>query len=301
MLRKPAHLLMPQLIPAQAGMSTQRAAGIALGGAIARCYTAPMFVFSKIVGILLDPGWWLLGALVLALLLGGSRTRGAARGWVTVALLIVAVAGLTPAGAWLLRPLEERFPVQPAPAAVDGIVVLGGMIEPLVTEARGQPALNAAAERLTEFARLAHENPDIKLIFSGGSGTVFSQNLKEAPVVERLLEGIGLPVERILFEADSRNTYENAVRSLRLGRPAPGERWLLLTSAMHMPRAVGCFREAGFPVEAHPVDFRTLPGSSEWIPGVATGFANISAALHEWVGLAAYYLMGRTNALFPAP
>jgi uncharacterized SAM-binding protein YcdF (DUF218 family) len=260
-----------------------------------------MFVFSKIVGILLDPGWWLLGALVLALLAGRSRIRGAARLWASVALLVVAIAGLTPAGAWLLQPLEERFDVAPVSARVDGIIMLGGMIEPLVTEARGQPSLNAAAERLTEFVRLARLYPDAKLVFSGGSGAVFNQHLKESPVVRRLLEGLGLPVERVMFDAESRNTYENAVRSLQLGQPSPGERWLLLTSAMHMPRSVGCFRRVGFPVEAHPVDYRTLPDDSVWIPGVAEGFANLSAALHEWAGLGAYYLLDRTSALFPAP
>ena len=68
-----------------------------------------------------------------------------------------------------------------------------------------------------------------------------------------------------------------------------------------MPRAVGCFRAAGFPVKAYPVDHRTSPGGHHWLPGLAAGLAGIRAAAHEFAGLAAYWLLGRTESLFPAP
>ena len=81
-----------------------------------------------------------------------------------------------------------------------------------------------------------------------------------------------------------------------------GERWLLVTSAQHMPRAVGCFRRVGFPVEAYPVDWHTFP---RWQPRFSlqfgAGLALTDAVVHEWEGLLAYWLTGRTSALFPAP
>jgi uncharacterized SAM-binding protein YcdF (DUF218 family) len=106
----------------------------------------------------------------------------------------------------------------------------------------------------------------------------------------------------VIFEDRSRNTYENAVLSKALAGPAEGERWLLVTSAAHMPRSVGVFRQAGWPVIAYPVDFRT---SDEigflQMPDAAQRWAELDQAIKSWVGLVAYWLTGRTSALFPAP
>ncbi len=260
-----------------------------------------MFTLSKIVGVLIDPSWWLTGGLLLGALLWLAGRARAARWPFGLALLIAAVAGLTPVGSHLAAVLEERFPAAPAPAQVDGIVMLGGLVNPELSAARGTPALNGAAERLTVFVELARRYPDAKLVFSGGSGSLRRPELKEAPLVRRLVASLGLDPARILFDDQSRNTHENALESLRLARPGAGETWLLVTSALHMPRAVGCFRAAGFPVTAYPVDHRTLPGGHHWLPGLAAGLAGIKAATHELMGLLAYRLLGRTNSLFPAP
>lgn len=86
-------------------------------------------------------------------------------------------------------------------------------------------------------------------------------------------------------------------------RPQPGQRWLLVTSAFHMPRTVGIFRAAGFDVEAYPVDFRTT-GPEDAGRGffhVSEGLRRTDVAVREWIGLLAYYVTGRSSALFPAP
>ncbi len=86
-----------------------------------------------------------------------------------------------------------------------------------------------------------------------------------------------------------------------MAAPKPGERWLLVTSAYHMPRAVGAFRKVGFEVEAYPVDYRTH--GNLWIPfdDAASGLRRTDTATREWVGLLVYWLTGKSSALFPRP
>jgi uncharacterized SAM-binding protein YcdF (DUF218 family) len=118
-----------------------------------------------------------------------------------------------------------------------------------------------------------------------------------------VLESLGIPRARITLEDRSRNTVENAVLSKAIAQPKPGERWLLVTSAHHLPRAVGVFRKAGFPVEAYPVDWRTR-GVDDVLRPFATvgdGLRRSDTAVREWVGLAVYWLTGRSSELFPGP
>jgi DUF218 domain len=105
------------------------------------------------------------------------------------------------------------------------------------------------------------------------------------------------------LEDRSRDTDENARQSKAIAQPRPGERWLLVTSAYHMPRAVGAFRRAGFAVEAYPVDWRTR-GQQDFIQpfsSVSDGLKRLDTAAHEWVGLLVYWLTDRSSALFPGP
>ena len=94
-------------------------------------------------------------------------------------------------------------------------------------------------------------------VFSGGSPALFVSEAPEAEFAARLLRDFGIDPERIQIEEQSRNTVENAVFSRLIAQPKPGERWLLVTSAYHMPRSIGAFRKAGFAVEPYPVDWRT--------------------------------------------
>ncbi len=125
----------------------------------------------------------------------------------------------------------------------------------------------------------------------------------EAPIAVKELEALGVPHDRITAEEQSRNTVENAVFSRLVAQPKPGERWLLVTSAFHMPRAIAAFRAAGFTVEAYPVDWRTRGPIDATRPFAALtdGLAMTDVAVHEWIGLLVYRLTGRTTELFPAP
>lgn len=210
----------------------------------------------------------------------------------------------TPVSQWMLLPLEDRFArPDPAPARVDGVIVLGGAVDQLLTAARGIPALNGAAERMTEAVALAHRYPEARIVFAGGQGTFAGTTLTESDVARRFFTAMGLPDGRVHYESASRNTHENAVNSLAIGNPQPGQTWLLVTSASHMPRAMGVFRQAGWGrITAWPVNYTTGHDWATWYdaPFVAR-VGQFEWALREWIGLAVYRLTGRTDAFLPAP
>ncbi|MDJ0513134.1 MAG: YdcF family protein [Methyloceanibacter sp.] len=231
------------------------------------------------------------------------------RRFVTIGAVLLLVVGLSPLGNMLILPLEDRFPradldQPPAPA---GIIILGGAENRLVGSARKAPTLNEAGERLLEGAILAKRYPNMKVAFSGGNAGILYKSDSEAQGAADILTALGVERGRLVLEANARDTYENAIflkKELdRGGAFSEGTRWLLITSAYHMPRSIGAFRQAGFDVEPWPVDYRTR-GSEDFskpFDKVSEGLRRVDTATREWVGLLAYWLTGRTNALFPSP
>ncbi len=210
---------------------------------------------------------------------------------------IYAIVGLSPLANAVMLSLEQNYPKRSMNDLdrVDGIIILGGMVDTLVSSERNEIALNEAAERLTEASALAYKFPHAKIVISGGDGALIYRSTDEATVAERFFTRIGFDASRIVLEAKSRNTWENAKFSKQLVDPKPGERWLLITSAFHMTRAMGCFRAAGFDVSPWPVDFRTR-GPEDLLrmsPIPSEAWRRVDLATKEWVGLAAYYLTGR--------
>jgi uncharacterized SAM-binding protein YcdF (DUF218 family) len=261
-----------------------------------------VFVASKVFWGLLRPNTL---ALVLALtgLVLVWRGRRSGRWPLALGLGWYAAVFALPIAALLTLPLEERFarPSRP-PAEVAGIVILGGAVEQQLTEAHGIPALNGAAERMTEAVTLARRHPQARIVFTGGTSAILPGGPTEADTARRLFADLGLAPDRLVFESESRNTYENAALTHRMASPREGETWLLVTSASHMPRAVGCFRAAGWSITPWPVNYTTARDPGLWWYGpFPTRLNQAEWALREWVGLVAYRMMGRTDALFPAP
>ncbi|MFZ5791933.1 MAG: YdcF family protein [Pseudomonadota bacterium] len=261
------------------------------------------FVAGKLVGWIADPGAWLLLLLLAAVAAGWTRRPRLAQRLVLVAASMTLILAVLPVGRWLLLPLEDRFPPPLSlPAPIDGIIVLGGAIDSEVSAGRRAPSLNPAGERLIVGAMLARAHPEARLVFSGGSNKLLSGAVPEADFAERLLLDWGVPPARLTIERASRTTRENAVNLTAMLAPKPGENWLLVTSAWHMPRAVGCFRKLGWTVVPYPVDYRTSGGPEPLKPlDPIQGADELSVALHEWLGLVAYRLIGATDALFPGP
>ncbi len=200
-------------------------------------------------------------------------------------------------------PLENRFPrAEPLDGPIDGIIMLGGAVNPPITADRGDPSVNDAAERVLAFADLVRRHPGARAVFTGGSGRLLAQDLKEDGSIRAALLQAGIPEGRVIYETDSRNTWENAVFSRDLVSPRPGERWLLVTSAMHMPRSVGIFRKIGWEVVPYPVDYRTRHDARPYARfELDRNLPTLDDAVREWIGLLSYRLMGRTDDLFPAP
>ena len=259
-----------------------------------------LFVLAKLAEIVMQPGNLFVLLLVLGMLLFIFGAKRAGRALI-VALTIAAVAIMVlPLGEWASVPLERRFPPPDLPQRVDGIVLLGGAVRVGLTQANGQVALNDMGARITETLALAQRYRDAPVLISGGDAALIPKGLTEAAATRTLLVADGLDASRILIEDRSRDTYENAVYSKAIANPKPGQNWLLVTSANHIPRAVGCFRRAGFDVIPYPVDYNTGPFSF-----LGDDFAGdlrlLGEAAHEWMGLVVYRLLGRTDALFPAP
>lgn len=261
------------------------------------------FYLSKIFWFFAQPlnfAIFLLAAGLVASLFGWRRLF---RATALLSFLVLALATWTSLGSLMLNPLEERFPRPAQPARVDGIVVLGGGFEGAINLARGGYELNSGGDRMVETAVLARRYPDAKVVISGGTGTLVLEGEGDADTAPRLLEALGVSRDRMILEGRSRNTYENAVFSKEMVTPKPGETWLLVTSAFHMPRSMALFAKAGFQVVAWPVDYRTSgqEGVGLFTDNPADSLQNTTMALREWIGLFAYWLSGRIDEPFPGP
>jgi len=261
------------------------------------------FILSKTVSVLLLPSNLIVLIGLAGLLLLRTRFRRGGRRLAIASVVLVLAAGLFPFGAALTHVLESRFPSwDPARGAPDGIVILGGAIEPELSQEHGTPVVNGHAGRVIAIAKLARAYPNARIIYSSGDASLLADKPDEARFLPPLLDDFGIARNRVTLEARSRNSAENAAFSKTIAQPKPGERWLLVTSAEHMPRAIGCFRRVGFPVEAYPVAWRTRANFDLW-PSLQIGghLAGLDSAVHEWIGLAAYWATGRTSALLPSP
>jgi uncharacterized SAM-binding protein YcdF (DUF218 family) len=261
------------------------------------------FILSKTVSALLLPSNLMLLTGLAGLLLMATRFRRAGRFMAIAGLAMLLIAGLFPLDSMLRHALEQRFPPwDPSRGAPDGIVVLGGPLQPGLSRLYGEPAVTGDAGRILAIPKLARDYPQARIIYSGGDASLRGDAADEAQFLLPLLDRFGLARERVTLERRARNTAENATFSKELAKPKQGERWLLVTSARHMPRAVGCFRSAGFTVEAYPVDWSTYKTVSVW-PSLQFGghLGSLDSAAHEWIGLIAYWLTGKTTQLLPSP
>jgi uncharacterized SAM-binding protein YcdF (DUF218 family) len=257
------------------------------------------YYLSKIVWFVLQPSSFLIVLFALGTGLYWRGRKQAGRRTFFAAALIYAVGGLSPLGNILIVPLEQAHVRGPGKElkAPQGIIVLGGIIDTVVASTRDEVPLTDAAERLTGAVVLARRFPEARIVFSGGDGALVYEGATEAEAVRRFFPEMGIDLSRVTFEDRSRTTYENALFTKELLRPAPGEQWLLVTSAFHMPRALEVFRAVGFDVTPWPVDYRTR-GYQDVLrvpPRPSEGWRRIDLAVKEWVGLIAYRLTGRSG------
>lgn len=245
---------------------------------------------SKVLSLFIHPL-----SLGLLLLLGGAalmywrRAVGVAA--IGVGLLVVWGPSTPLFADWLRGTLESRYPPARAEAAptAEAIVTLGGAVG-VARPPRVYPDLGGAADRVWHAARLYNAGKAPLVIASGGTLPWKDQTFREAPVMKRLLESWGVPGDSVLLESSSANTYQNATRTAELMARRGIERVLLVTSALHMRRALATFRSAG--VEAVPAatDYRVVEGPHTLLSLLpsAGALAGSTAAIREYVGYVVY-------------
>lgn len=255
-----------------------------------------MFIASKILALITQPLAWVIVLLLMVVCLPAQKVHLLKR-MVSVAVAVLLLVGWEPLPDVLIRHLEGQYPEMPADAELshyEGVVVLGGALDAgYVAQAHQQPVLNASAERMTGVVTLLQRNPHLRMVFTGGEGELFANGPSEAERAKVFFDSLGLHGKQLQFEAKSRNTYENAVLTAQLSGVDKTRRWLLVTSAWHMPRSMATFKKAGWNVQAYPVDFRTGSHTPWTAYSLKNGVSNWQLALHEWVGLLAYRLAGR--------
>ena len=263
------------------------------------------FVLSKLMGFFLVPSNLLVGVGLAGIALLAIGYVRAGRWMLLASIVLIAAVGILPIGSGLALPLEARFPRWDATREPPtGIVVLGGgVIKSQISAARGEIVLGRTAERIIAAGELARRYPDARIVFTGGNSNLIAGGSVEADFVIRFFEELGVPRDRLIVERKSRNTVENVAFTKQLVTPKAGERWILVTSAMHIPRAIGVFQKAGFAVDAYPVDYQTTSTKDPWTlsSSLMDGIRKTDLAVHEWVGLLVYWMAGRISVLFPGP
>jgi len=261
------------------------------------------FILSKTAAFFLLPSNFLIAIGFAGLVLMFTRFKRAGQRLALACFVLLAVLGFSPLGVVLSHDLESRFPPWDASrGAPDGIVVLGGGISSALSRDYGDTMINSDGGRVIALIKLARAYPNARIVYSSGDASLRGDGPAEADYLYPLLDIVGIARERVTLEPRSRNTFENAAFTKDLVKPKPGERWLLVTSAQHMPRAIGCFRQAGFAVEAYPVAWHTRKHVRFFLSDkLGSGLARLDDATHEWIGLVAYWLSGKTSEFLPGP
>ncbi|MBM3719710.1 MAG: YdcF family protein [Actinobacteria bacterium] len=249
------------------------------------------FYSAKILGYFLRIDNLLFIAVAVTIALFWTRrTKLAKRLTVVIAisLFIFSNVGL---GFAALRTLENRYPI-PAISCDDGyegVIVLGGGINPgLIAQERNQPQLNDAGDRTTKALELLNKCSGFKVLYSTFSGSLNPEGMSESDSARLFFKEQGIADSRTIFENESRNTFENAKFSAKFAKP--GKKWILVTSASHMPRAMTTFERFDWNVTAYPVDFRAESRGNylSWSRG--QGIENWNMFIHEWIGSLFYRL-----------
>ncbi len=247
--------------------------------------------------------WWFLqpGNLILVLVAGallclavGLRKLAGFMLFVTLTIALLPTA--FGAADWLGWQLERQV-AKPAslPASIDGIIILGGAVEWLITGEQQQLNLNAAGERMMAGAALARQYPQARVVLTGLYRETIPADFTAAVRPQSMLAGPEFAGRNVTFIGAARSTYEEGLMALETVNPGPDENWLLVTSAMHMPRAAGVFGTLGWSVIPWPVDYRApvQPRLLNLNMNFSDRLAHFDAVVREWAALIVYRNTGR--------
>jgi uncharacterized SAM-binding protein YcdF (DUF218 family) len=260
------------------------------------------FWLGKIAWAIFAPSHFLIILLMLFLCLPMHR---ALRGFLCTGIAFFMLCAMAlPLGDWALVPLEQCESKTQIPMKVDGVIVLGGAVDNESTIAAGGAEFNSAADRFIGMLKLMKTYPEAKIIYSGGPGSPKYPDFKEADYIKHAVADIGLDAARVVVENQARNTAENVAYTKSVFSNPPGQSWLIVTSAYHLPRALSLFREAGAASQTH-----FYPYATDFITGQRVHFqftfdlpgnlGKLDTAVKEYAALGMNKLLGRSNRFLP--
>jgi len=258
------------------------------------------FYLSKFLWYLFNPFNCIIFLLILSVILNFLKLLKFSKIILYFAFFLFFITGALPTGSYLLYLLEKNYHNKVnLPENVDGILILSGATSPFLTKEYDQISLNGSVERLTESIQLMKKYPKAKVFFAGGSGYIEYPDLNHSDVAKKFYESLDVNTKNIFFDKTSRNTYENIVFAKKKFNPNKDEKWVLVTSAFHLKRAINVGEQLGWEFIPYATDYK-LPKKFRWKLSF-NFFGNLSSfqrSSHEWVGIISYYLMGRSSKIF---
>jgi uncharacterized SAM-binding protein YcdF (DUF218 family) len=254
------------------------------------------FYIAKVANILLEPLYILsFFLLFLVFLLLFTNLKKVIIFFTKFLLILFLFFGYTPFSSFLLSKIEDfikpsRYPIQ----QLTGIIVLGGSFSlELESKERNEILLNDSAERLTKALEIYKKNPKVLILFSGYSNKLKSTGWNESDIAKKFFLDQGVRFENLIFESQSRNTFENIKYSKDIIANYKGT-WGLITSANHMPRSYYSFKKQGLILEPIIVDYKTGTSPIFWINfDIKKGLVNWKLILREMVGISYYKITSK--------
>ena len=254
------------------------------------------FYIAKVINYLLEPLYILsFFLIVLIILLLFTNFKKLTIFFAKFLLIVFLFFGYTPFSNFLLNKIEDfikpsKYPVQ----QLTGVIILGGSFDlELESKERNEVLLNSSAERLTKALEIYKKNPRLLILFSGASNKIKPIGWNESDMAKKFFLEQGVRVDNLIFENQSRNTFENISYSKDIIKNNKGT-WGLITSASHMPRSYFGFKKQGLILEPISADYRTGTSSIFWINfDIKKGLENWNIILHEVVGIFYYKITGK--------
>jgi uncharacterized SAM-binding protein YcdF (DUF218 family) len=250
------------------------------------------FVISKILAFLVNPLFWVTVLLLWAIFIKSQVKRKRLLVFVVIVFFLLSNKFLFDEAA---RKWEGSMPVGTQVSSVYDVgIVLGGFAS--YDTLSHNLKLSESGDRIWQTISLYKAGTIKKILISGGTGSLLHRKVTEADHVYDYLLAIGIPRKDLLMESNSRNTRENAVESARLlNENIPDARCLLITSAFHMKRSLGCFRKVHLDVTPYRTDF--LAERRKWDPDKllipsAASLKDWHTLIREIVGYYTYKIAG---------
>jgi len=252
---------------------------------------------STAITVATTPSWLLLLATVYVIAMSFTQTGGSTKSKCVVLSLWILVA-IAPIGDWLIQPLEQRIIPPEQIEKIKGVIVLGGGQYIGTVQHSPYSGYGRHGARTIAGLTIAQQH-QVPIYFLGAKELINGQQFNESHVISSLHSKLSLDAP-LNIDNGSTNTFDNAMAAKRLIPSVDVNNYLLITTAAHMPRAVGSFQQAGMSPIPYPVNF-LAPTASQWFSDspLTTRLYLIDYAVHEWLGLVQYYALGRSNELFP--